>query len=836
MRKFDLRPSPQVLVALTYTSMKPIDALCELIDNAIDSFANANNSAGVNEIRIELPTQTELSKNEGAIRVFDNGPGMSAEEAEKALTAGESSQSAYGSLGLFGMGLNIAAGKFARKTRLITATSNSRHAIVVEVDIEKLVSQKHYGVQPTTKPKDMHFGKSARASGTIIELTGWWREGSPNRENPNRLIRHGPKKVRETLGRRYATLIRDNSLPKFKLIVKGDECVPFEHCVWDEKRFIKRGSTQIPAKQIFDEVLDTRPRCNNCGELAVDGKCPVDQSHAVSSVEERVRGWVGVQRYDDTSHFGIDLIRNGRAIRVLEQNAFFEFVNDDGDTIKDYPIDSIYGRIVGEVHLNHVKVDFTKQDFVRSTREWQEAIDFLRGTSSLQPRQPGADQNTSPVMKIFSGYRRVRKIGLDDMYMGEKAAGDKEAKRNRALEKDYLEKFRNKEPGYYDDAKWWEKVEEASREPDSIAKCSECDFQNPVGAEECSDCGHLLRAKDCTHCQKRIRLSASNCPHCGKSQVPEGPWACQVCGAKDNLPELDDCAKCGKPKGSVSTFATEVLLETSSKDNGLSVNGVEIELASGESSEKFDLEVRIVSLRDEQVHLPAVIEWAEVERKLLMFIDTAHPLFQGLQLRPEHAVSLEAAYVIRAESQVDMTTSSKHSHNVVTLQEKLLTKYWSSELSDDPEQVRDGINALLDDIRTKAVNCMQDIAEDVFADMSKHAMNYMVNSMRDADMDISQMDKWKKSGAYLRHTPPETIVSIFDNHPEKFFDGAVWDETWNIPGLPDANVKEAQEQLKETYLNCLEDVISFLRHNNPSRNTSRRARLSTELLQQKISA
>ena len=38
---FDFTPDPKVLLALTHTPMQPLDALCELIDNAIDSFAAA---------------------------------------------------------------------------------------------------------------------------------------------------------------------------------------------------------------------------------------------------------------------------------------------------------------------------------------------------------------------------------------------------------------------------------------------------------------------------------------------------------------------------------------------------------------------------------------------------------------------------------------------------------------------------------------------------------------------------------------------------------------------------------------------------------------------------
>ena len=34
------------------------------------------------------------------------------------------------------------------------------------------------------------------------------------------------------------------------------------------------------------------------------------------------------EKFDDASEFGIDLIRNGRAIRVGEKNAFFTYVDE----------------------------------------------------------------------------------------------------------------------------------------------------------------------------------------------------------------------------------------------------------------------------------------------------------------------------------------------------------------------------------------------------------------------------------------------------------------------------------------------------------------------------
>ena len=61
----------------------------------------------------------------------------------------------------------------------------------------------------------------------------------------------------------------------------------------------------------------------------------------------------------------------------MKKNAFFEYVDEFKHVTKDYPIDSQYGRIVGEINLDFVPVDFLKQDFQRSSDERQRAMTFI---------------------------------------------------------------------------------------------------------------------------------------------------------------------------------------------------------------------------------------------------------------------------------------------------------------------------------------------------------------------------------------------------------------------------------------------------------------------------
>lgn len=108
---FDLTPDPRVLQMLGEINLAQWRCLAELVDNSIDGFMSAQRlgSAIANpEVVITVPrTDTPAAR----VSVRDNGPGMSSETLEHAVRAGWSGNSPIGSLGLFGMGFNIATAR-----------------------------------------------------------------------------------------------------------------------------------------------------------------------------------------------------------------------------------------------------------------------------------------------------------------------------------------------------------------------------------------------------------------------------------------------------------------------------------------------------------------------------------------------------------------------------------------------------------------------------------------------------------------------------------------------------------------------------------------------------
>ena len=842
LETFDLTPDPKVLIALTHTPMKPLDALCELIDNAIDSFEAARlqgNPVKSPLVAIDLPRPAELGRGEGVVRVRDNGSGLNRLTAEKALKAGFSGNNPYDNLGLFGMGFNISTGKLGRVTRFVTARLEDEDAIEVKVDLVAIHEARSFQVPVNSVPKPSGF-----TSGTLVEISGWWPEGNANSNFVRSLVQYGLPKVREEIGRRYGSILRARGI---RITINTEPCEPFEHCIWDDSRFVVRQSGNIPAVFRFDHVVGTQKRCGACTALILPNQdsCPACGSASLRTVEERIRGWVGIQRYDSLTDYGIDLIRNGRLIRRGEKNAFFEFTDEFGATIHDYPVDQTYGRIVGEVHLNHVPVDFLKQDFQRSSPEWARAISYLRGDSSLQPKQLGADVNQSPIYKLFQGYRKVRKGGKAELYMGYWDEISGEPKRiARAVEEEMLAKFKQKLPGYYDDAKWWEQVEKADQKPlEELVECPECGAQNLQGHDSCAACGAVLSGKSCLNpdCDATIAVSATTCPQCGTAQIPEieEPWSCAVCSERN--PESEAvCTACGNPRGALHPMSRESLLARSNKSDELSIPGCSVPLADGTHSPPLDVVTYVVTgeivpfaLGSQVKPVPA---FALKEPSLVeIFIDLSHPIFRAFRTRPEQMIAAEVALAIYDVNRRFSTSRYEGQHTLSNLEWQVLRTRWSATLEDSADRARSDARAFFRSLRERLPVLFPGQGRDLFEDLEDAEKRQVVDNMLARGEDIAALTNTIDNGRFLEFAGEETILKLFRHEPGAFFDGKFWTASWEGgPDLPDSAVEPLRAHARSLYLNCLEDLASFLRYGASDAIAGARARASLEFLNQKL--
>ena len=843
MEPFNLTPDPKVLIALTRTPMQPMDALCELIDNAIDSFEAAELkgiSIDKRSIYIDLPSNSDLKDGLGRVTIRDNGAGMDEAQAEAALRAGYTGNNAYDSLGLFGMGFNISTGKFGLKTTLITVPTGRPKAVSVVIDLESIRKSKSYLVMPKLITPPSGFTR-----GTIVEISDWWANGTPNADFCKKLVQYGMPTVRREIGRRYATILRRSEKGAISIYVNGEICKPFEHCIWSETRFVTHRSLgQIHAQIRFDQVIGQHVRCTQCTAIVQEGKreCPgCGASGGLRSIQERVTGWLGIQRFDSTSEYGVDLVRKGRTIRIGEKAAFFEFTDELKRIIRDYPIDSQYGRIVGEIHMDHVPVDFLKQDFQRSSPEWQRALEFIRGNTSLQPEQPNASLNKSPLFKLYQGYRRVRYFGKQHMYMGYYDSTERKAKRiSRDIEKDYYEKFLNREPGYFDDEKWWELVESADRPPiPEMVICPSCRVENEKDADQCSACGNILKAKACINsaCGKSIPFSAHSCPFCSESQILhlETPWHCEVCGS-DNSPTINLCSTCGNKQGTPNPVSRDALISNSDKFDELSINGCNIKLADGTNSSAMDISVyasrvplKPYGARDS---IPAICLRTEASHEI--YLDFSHAEFGRFGITPESIVAYEAGIVIHLENS-RLISAYPNIHTVHNIAWQFLYKYYVTRLEDSSETVREDSHALFSSIRERIAKSFTGRFEEAYQTLSEVQVGNMVRNLQHSGRDISHLLEMKACGDFLLFIDESAIVDLFREFPDLFFDGAVWiDRISGLQELPSNVLKDVRERTIMEFKNCLEDVVSFLQTSRTSQARIKRCRFSLDILEKAL--
>jgi hypothetical protein len=831
----NITPTPDVLIALTNTPLKPLDAICELIDNGIDAFSAAElegNQVEYPWIQIQIPGEAQVRRGEGVIRISDNGAGLDMSGLERALTAGFSSKNQFDTLGLFGMGFNIASGKLGMKTVVTTARKSDRFALQTTLDLPRLVHDRSFRLEITEieKPSDFDHG-------TIVEVSGWWPEGTQNSGFVMQLARLSKPRLAQQIGRRYASILRRTSSPRIQMFLNEESIKGFEHCVWSESRFVERqGWGRIPALIEFDEVLFTQRHCivDRTIFSPDSDRCSQCDGKEFRTIHEKIRGWVGIQRFDDSDNFGIDVVRNGRAILVGEKDAFFSLIDEVGQKTKEYPSDGIYGRIVGEIHLDHVPVDFTKQDFQRASDSWKRAVESIRGQSLLESKWESGYRNESPIGKLFKGYRKVRKVGRDDMYMGRyDEAQSKSVRISREVERDYFKRFEAREDGYYDDEKWWELVESATVPPvRGLIPCQNCSFQNREDDEECNDCGEILRGKSCIECGEKIRASATSCPFCSVSQVPvvDSPWKCLICESINGIDD-DNCSTCHNLRGLENPASELSLSAVGDIDSKLSFENRTFELSDSSISQPITLNTYVVpgGSISPVWGKPALPTSAFKSSGLInIYLDSSHSIFKQMGSIVEATLAVEVAQVLHASNP---NLWSLRGFSVANLAASVLSEVWGEELTWSQDSMIQELSDMVVHL-TELLLGLDESAE-FYKELSKEEQSHMTTRLIAAGQ-LDNLETFSLSGQYLAYLPPASLMRFYRRYSESWFEN-VWKE-----GLPKLRsdgseaIAEARARIIGSYGRALEDCLEYLSIPVSDDIVTKRVKSSLEFVQDKL--
>jgi hypothetical protein len=393
----DITPHPRILQVFKDIEFSMLHCFCELIDNAVDGFLDASRAGQ----KLEEPLVTIAASGE-TIRVIDNGPGMKLDRLEKAVKAGWTSKNGTDSLGLYGIGFNIATARLGECTEIWTTTSGDTHWYGLKIDINEIAKKDKFVLPIQTRHKSLPDDSGTEI--VITQVKSDWRTKLTGQ--------HFKNNVFNRLSRIYKSMLRSSEpYPiHFTLRVNGKNVPALEHCVWPDSKhvFAKSSHEEIRAIQYVDMSFGKRYRSKLTSEM-FSSLDDVPEGEETVEVTERVYGWLGIQRYLDDEDYGIDIIRNGRVIELASKD-LFSWSEDNGKVEKEYPIDDPRnrGRIVGELHLDHGLVFYTKNKFEHDHSSWTQLLLAARSNERLTKRKNNytEPQNTSPLGKLHRAFRR----------------------------------------------------------------------------------------------------------------------------------------------------------------------------------------------------------------------------------------------------------------------------------------------------------------------------------------------------------------------------------------------------------------------------------------------
>jgi predicted nucleic acid-binding Zn ribbon protein len=769
-QNFDITPDPRVLQMLGEIDLAQWRCIAELVDNSVDGFLNAERAGEPienPEVVISVPrADTPAAR----ITVRDNGPGMSGEVLQRAVKAGWSGNGPLDNLGLFGMGFNIATARLGLVTEVWTSRAGDPVEVGIRIDFDELRAQKAFSVPRHTRPKADHT-----AHGTEIVISKLkpdqrqWFTKSPNVSG-----------IRKQLAKAYSALLSPEDRPAiFRLELNGARIQARRHCVWSPDRTADTPNGAIHAAQRFNVTLPPRRYCTVCMATVPEDSvgCPTGSASCnVVSIERRVHGWVGIQRYLHETDFGLDLIRNGRKIELANQDLFLWKEGDN--TSIEYPIDDPRkrGRFVGEIHLDHCRVSYTKNRFERDDPAWEEMVRVVRGEGPMLPQKAkslGYGVNNSPLYTLFQAFRRSSPQGKNGLWSRILVVKDND----RAIE--MAGKFQENDPEYLDDEKWWQLVEEQDN-----AVLGAAGPTTPGGpAPPPPDIPEGF-------------IDGTPPPPAGgpvaEPQPPEPP----VVAPRRPIFELT--RKYVHP-----TYRVEYDVQ------GFVVAPNDPELGSGH---------------------PWTLRLTDVATRTYAFLaDTSHELYRSATMTPLDALLTELSY-----RTVEFLRDTAPDATFASILADFRREYCVDTRLDAGDIIVQAGNVLTQIAQSVPAALAGQNADALYQELTETEKSFIGRKM--VARGVTAPKDAIASGAFLAYAEPQTIRGFFSRHPELFLDGKYWEDAYSSLDYGAAEVTaEARELLKARYDGYLADAV-WLAGQSPAdlertgRDALIRATLSLKLL------
>lgn len=770
--EFDLTPTPRILAMLGEINLAQWKCLAELVDNSVDGFLRSDRmgiSLPAREVHIALPT---TDRPDAKVTVRDSGQGMDSATLQNAVRAGWSGNDSMDTLGLFGMGFNIATARLGTLTTVWTTTSADSQWRGVQIDLEQLRGRNSFRTTEIYRPKD-----DPTDHGTEVVVTHLKPDQRKWLVTPSNLAF-----VRRQLGIVYSSMLRANGDPTTFLLTVNSRAVRGRlPCIWGgedssprEVQTARFGA--VSAYQRINVPLEDRGFCVNCWNWLVPGETTCvfcDSAAKIIVRHRRIRGWVGLQRYLSQKDYGIDILRNGRKIEVANKD-FFRWPSDETGDL-EYPIDeqrSRGGRMVGEIHLDHCRVMYTKDRFDRSDPAWAEMIRVVRGDGPLQPllaRQQGFSDNESPLFRLYQLFRRNTPHNAT-------AAG---AWSNILMVKDndqaaeMAEKFYRGDQQYQSDEKWWALVEE---EEGRLLR---------GGAAGGGGSGFIPRPNPGV--QHGPNPAAGGPVPAGRVDAPVPPPV-PVRLELTSLSREYTCEQAGNLRWEVRAYrvrASDPALQDATRPWALS------RLNTGVSE---------------------------------FFIDIEHPIFRSATMTPLDGLLSELA--AKATDFLQRTNQTVEFSTVLAgLRERYATAYKL-----EPAMLAADANAtLLDIARSLADHLSADDSEALFSELPSAEQDAIRRQM--AARRTPNPQQVIAGGRFVEFAPRKTILTVFQQHPDLFLDGRYWDIEYDSLDYGSAAATEtARAAVVQDLTSLLTDALWLAEQDTAEDPQASRARLLRGML------
>jgi hypothetical protein len=772
-QNFDITPDPRVLQMLGEIDLAQWRCIAELVDNSVDGFLNAERSGEPienPEVVISVPRADTPS---ARITVRDNGPGMSGEVLQRAVKAGWSGNGPLDNLGLFGMGFNIATARLGLVTEVWTSRAGDPVEVGIRIDFDELRAQRAFSVPRHTRPKADHT-----AHGTEIVISKLkpdqrqWFAKSPNVSG-----------VRKQLAKAYSALLSpENRRAIFRLELNAARIQARRHCVWSADRTADTPNGAINAVQRFYVTLPPRRYCTTCMATVPEESvgCPTGSASCnVVSIERRVHGWVGIQRYLHETDFGLDLIRNGRKIELANQDLFLWKEGDD--TSIEYPIDDPRkrGRFVGEIHLDHCRVSYTKNRFERDDPAWEEMVRVVRGEGPMLPQKAkslGYGVNNSPLYTLFQAFRRSSPQGKNGLWSRILVVKDND----RAIE--MAGKFQENDPEYLDDEKWWQLVEEQDNAV--LGAPGPTTPGGPAPPPPDIPAGFIDVAPPAPF------------PPVGSPEAEPQPPKQAVVAPRRPIFELT--RKYVHP-----TYRVEYDVQ------GFVVAPNDPELGSGH---------------------PWTLRLTDVATRTYAFLaDTSHELYRSATMTPLDALLTELSY-----RTVEFLRDTAPDATFASILADFRREYCVDTRLDAGDIIVQAGNVLNQIAQSVTAALAGQNADALYQELTETEKAFIGRKM--VARGVTAPKDAIASGAFLAYAESQTIRGFFARHPELFLDGKYWEDAYSSLDYGSAEVTaEARELLKARYDGYLADAV-WLAGQSPAdlertgRDALIRATLSLKLL------